>query len=166
MDGRVRWIATTFEKAAFKKLDNDDERRKFVDNFWLRRDPDSETDENEFLTIYCERIAETEKFASGIPGWKTDRGRIYIIWGPPDRVESGRSSFDNIDNVPFERWHYFHVENIGKISIVFVDPTETDEYRLSTSDKEKLEPIFECLSNGLVTTISPGKNNGCANSQN
>lgn len=85
----VDYIITPEERAAFKKLQTDEEREEFIEQFWLRRDPDPDTPENEYREEYYRRIAyANEKFTSGIPGWKTDRGRIYITWGPPDSVES------------------------------------------------------------------------------
>src|SRR5204862_6077262 len=79
LDKDVTYIITDEERKAWKKLETDDERERFIEEFWRRRDPDPDTDENEFREEYYERIAYTnEHFASGIPGWKTDRGRIYI----------------------------------------------------------------------------------------
>ena len=85
----VAYIITDAERAAFKKLATDEEREQFIEGFWRRRDPDPDTDENEYKEEYYERIAyANEHYASGIPGWKTDRGRIYITFGKPDSVES------------------------------------------------------------------------------
>src|ERR1700746_2450398 len=89
LDKDVTYIITDEERRAFKKLANDDERERFIEEFWRRRDPDPDTDENEYREEYYERIAyANEHFASGIPGWKTDRGRIYIMYGKPDEKES------------------------------------------------------------------------------
>src|SRR5882672_1863611 len=89
LDKDVAYIITDEERKAFKKLETDDERERFIEEFWRRRDPDPDTDENEFREEYYERVAyANEHYASGIPGWKTDRGRIYITWGKPDEVES------------------------------------------------------------------------------
>ncbi|MGH9818869.1 MAG: GWxTD domain-containing protein, partial [Pyrinomonadaceae bacterium] len=85
----VAYIITKDEKKAFYALTTDDERENFIENFWRRRDPDPDTEENEYRDQYYERIAyANEHFTSGIPGWKTDRGRIYITWGKPDEIES------------------------------------------------------------------------------
>src|SRR5260370_1028573 len=85
----VAYIITEEERKAFKKLETDEERERFIEEFWRRRDPDPDTDENEYREEYYERIAyANEHYASGIPGWKTDRGRIYITWGKPDEVET------------------------------------------------------------------------------
>ncbi|HUO61218.1 MAG TPA: GWxTD domain-containing protein, partial [Candidatus Acidoferrales bacterium] len=85
----VRWIITGEEEAAFKLLATDEERDQFIEQFWLRRDPTPDTVENEYRDEHYRRIAyANEHFAAGIPGWKTDRGHIYIAWGPPDEIES------------------------------------------------------------------------------
>ena len=73
-------------RKAFKRLKTDEEREQFIEQFWLRRDPTPDTDENEFKEEHYRRIAyANEHYASGIPGWKTDRGRIYIMYGPAGR---------------------------------------------------------------------------------
>ncbi len=85
----VAYIITDEERAAFKRLQTDEEREQFIEQFWLRRDPTPDTVENEFKEEHYRRIAyANEHYASGIPGWKTDRGRIYITYGPPDEIES------------------------------------------------------------------------------
>src|SRR5258708_27793916 len=89
LENDVAYIITNEEKKAFKALTTDEERENFIEQFWRRRDPDPDTEENEYREQYYERIAyANEHFASGIPGWKTDRGRIYISWGKPDSVEA------------------------------------------------------------------------------
>ena len=145
----VNYIITDQEKKAFKQLATDEEREKFIENFWMRRDPDPDTEENEYREEYYERIAyANEHFASGIPGWKTDRGRTYIAWGKPDSIEShptggsyDRPSYEGggtTSTYPFETWFYRHLEGIGDgIEIEFVDPTGTGEYRIARSPYEK-----------------------------
>src|SRR5918911_844086 len=77
----VAYIITDEERKQFKKLQTDEEREQFIEAFWRRRDPDPDTDENEYKEEYYERIAyANEHYASGIPGWKTDRGRIWIMY--------------------------------------------------------------------------------------
>jgi GWxTD domain-containing protein len=89
IDEDVRWIITDEERKTFNALKTDDEREQFIEQFWLRRDPDPDTDSNEYREEYYQRIAyANEKFTSGIPGWKTDRGRIYIVFGKADQIES------------------------------------------------------------------------------
>src|SRR5947199_154626 len=88
----VLYIITDEEKQAWKRLSTDDERENFIEQFWIRRDPTPDSVENEFKEEHYRRIAyANERFASGIPGWKTDRGRIYITFGPPAEIESNPS---------------------------------------------------------------------------
>ena len=78
-DEDVRWIITDEERKVFDGLKTDDEREQFIEQFWFIRDPDPDTDVNEYREEYYQRIAyANEHYTSGIPGWKTDRGRIYI----------------------------------------------------------------------------------------
>src|SRR5437588_6091655 len=145
----VAYIITDEERKAFKKLQTDDERERFIEEFWRPREPDPDTEENEFKEQYYERIAyANEHYASGIPGWKTDRGRIYIMYGKPDEVESHpaggpyqRESYEGggeTSTYPFERWFYRYIEGVGSgIEIEFVDPTGSGEYRIAMSPEEK-----------------------------
>ncbi len=143
------YIITSEEKKAFKQLQTDEERENFIENFWRRRDPDPDTEENEYREEYYERIAyANERFASGIPGWKTDRGRIYITFGKPDSIESHPSggSYDrptyegggSTTTYPFEIWFYRHIDGVGDgLEIEFVDPTGSGEYRIARNANEK-----------------------------
>jgi GWxTD domain-containing protein len=89
LEDEVPYIITPEERDAFKKLTNDTERENFIEQFWFRRDPTPDTEENEYKEEYYRRIAfANERFAAGAPGWKTDRGRIYIIHGAPNSIES------------------------------------------------------------------------------
>ncbi|MEO6590323.1 MAG: GWxTD domain-containing protein, partial [Pyrinomonadaceae bacterium] len=145
----VAYIITKEEKKAFKELKTDEERENFISSFWLRRDPNPDTEENEFREEFYERIAyANEHYASGIPGWKTDRGRIYITWGKPDSVEAHPSggSYDrpsyegggSTTTYAFETWFYRYLEGVGSgVEIEFVDPTGTGEYRIARSPNEK-----------------------------
>jgi GWxTD domain-containing protein len=145
----VAYIITDEEKRAFKKLQTDEEREQFIEGFWRRRDPDPDTDENEFREEYYERIAyANEHFASGIPGWKTDRGRIYIMYGKADEVESHPSGgiYDrpayhgggSTTTYPFEVWFYRYIPGVGSgVEIEFVDPTGSGEFRIARSPDEK-----------------------------
>jgi len=145
----VAYIITDKEREIYNKLQTDEEREQFIEAFWRRRDPDPDTEENEFKEQYYERIAyANEHYASGIPGWKTDRGRIYIMYGKPDEVESHpaggpyqRESYEGggeTSTYPFERWFYRYIEGVGSgIEIEFVDPTGSGEYRIAMSPEEK-----------------------------
>src|SRR6266536_1266345 len=149
LDKDVAYIITDEERKAFKKLATDDERERFIEEFWRRRDPDPDTDENEFKEEYYERIAyANEHFASGIPGWKTDRGRIWIMYGKPDEKESHpaggpyeREPYEGggqTTTYPFERWFYRYLPGVGSgIEIEFVDPTGSGEYRIARNPDEK-----------------------------
>jgi len=145
----VTYIITDEERRAFKKLATDDEREKFIEEFWRRRDPDPDTDENEFKEEYYERIAyANEHFASGIPGWKSDRGRIWIMYGKPDELEThpsggtyDRPSYEgggSTTTYPFETWFYRYLPGVGSgVEIEFVDPTGSGEYRIARNPNEK-----------------------------
>jgi GWxTD domain-containing protein len=145
----VRYIISNEERKAFVELNTDEERESFIENFWIRRDPTPDSMENEFREEHYRRIAyANERFASGIPGWKTDRGRIYIAYGPADEVESHPSggSYQRPFNegggttstYPFEIWRYRWLEGIGSdILLEFVDPTMSGEYRLTMDPMEK-----------------------------
>src|SRR5215469_15315210 len=123
LDEEVPYIITGEERAAFKKFSTDDERESFIENFWERRNPNPGSPENEFKEEYYRRIAyANEHYASGIPGWKTDRGRIYIMYGPADEVDSHPSggSYERPESegggetstYPFEQWRYRYIDGI------------------------------------------------------
>ena len=135
----VSYIITQEEKDAFKKLQTDDEREQFIEHFWLRRDPTPDTVENEFKEEHYRRIAYTnEHFASGIPGWKTDRGRIYIIYGPADEIESHPKG-GQLSTFPYEQWLYHHIDNVGdNIIIDFIDSTMSGDYPMSADPHGKV----------------------------
>jgi GWxTD domain-containing protein len=145
----VVWIITDQERAAFKQLSNDEERDNFIEAFWQRRDPTPDTEENEYKEEHYRRIAYTnEHFAAGIPGWKTDRGRIYIMYGAADEVESHPSGGTyqrpmeegggETSTFPFEQWRYRYLEGIGQeVIIEFVDSCMCGDYHMSLDRSEK-----------------------------
>src|ERR1700683_3961191 len=157
----VAYIITDEERAAFKATNNDEEREQFIEQFWLRRDPTPDTEENEFKEEHYRRIAyANEHYASGIPGWKTDRGRIYIIYGPPDEIESHASGGTyerpmeegggETSTYPFEQWRYRYLEGIGtNIIIEFVDPSMSGEYHMTMDPSEK-EALLSVPGAGLT----------------
>ncbi len=163
----VAYIITSEEKKAFTALKSDEERENFIEAFWRRRDPNPDTEENEYREEYYERIAyANEKFTSGIPGWMTDRGRTYIAWGKPDSVEAHPSggSYDrpsyegggSTSTYPFEVWFYRHLDGVGDgIEIEFVDPTGTGEYRIARSPNEK-DALLMVPGAGLTTAEQLG----------
>jgi GWxTD domain-containing protein len=108
----VPYIITDTERANFKKLSTDHERDQFINAFWERRNPNPGSAENEFKEMYYRRIAYANQhyhFPGGIQGWRTDRGRIYIIYGPPDEIEAHPGGGDNSVK-PFEGWLYHHIQ--------------------------------------------------------
>ncbi len=145
----VVWIITDQERAAFKQLSNDEERDNFIEAFWQRRDPTPDTEENEYKEEHYRRIAySNEHFAAGIPGWKTDRGRIYIMYGPADEVDSHPSggSYERpmeegggeTSTFPFEDWRYRYLEGIGQeVIIEFVDTCMCGDYHMTIDRSEK-----------------------------
>ena len=145
----VPYIITDRERAAFKKLSTDDEREAFIENFWERCNPKPGSPENEFKEEYYRRIAyANEHYASGIPGWKTDRGRIYIMYGPPDEIDSHgsggpykRSDSEGVGETytfPVERWRYRYIDGIGtNIVLEFVDADMDGEYHFTMDPGEK-----------------------------
>ncbi len=145
----VVWIITDEEARAFKQLSNDEERDAFIEQFWLRRNPDPDSPENEFREEHYRRIAyANEHFAAGKPGWKTDRGHIYISFGKPDSIDSHPSggSYERpieegggeTSTFPFETWHYRYLEGIGdNIDLEFVDTCQCGDYHFTIDRGEK-----------------------------
>jgi GWxTD domain-containing protein len=145
----VAYIITDEERAAFLRLQTDEEREIFIEQFWKRRDPTPDTLENEFREEYYRRIAyANEHFASGIPGWKTDRGRIYITYGPPDEIEDhptggsyqrpAAEGGGTTSTYPFQQWRYRNIDSIGdNIIIEFVDSTGKGEFHMTMDPSEK-----------------------------
>ena len=142
-------ILTQAERDAWKKLETNEERDQFIQDVWRRRDPDPDTEENEFKQEFYERVAyANEHFSSGKPGRMTDRGRIYIKFGKPDSIESHPTGGayerepgeggGSTTTYPFERWFYRYIENVGSgVSLEFVDPTGSGEFRLAKNPDEK-----------------------------
>jgi GWxTD domain-containing protein len=149
IDEDVRWIITDQEMQAFKHLGNDEERDQFIENFWLRRNPNPDSPDNEYREEHYARIAyANEHFAAGKPGWRTDRGHIYIAYGKPDNTDSHPSggSYDrpmeegggNTSTFPFEIWHYRYIQGIGdNIDIEFVDTCMCGDYHMTIDRSEK-----------------------------
>jgi GWxTD domain-containing protein len=149
MSEDVAYIITDEERTAFKRLKTDEERQQFVEQFWLRRDPTPDTEENEYKEEHYRRIAyANDHYASGIPGWKTDRGMIYIKYGAPDEIDSHPSggSYERpieegggeTSTYPFEDWRYRYIEGVGtNVNIEFVDASMSGEYKIATDPEEK-----------------------------
>ena len=149
LDEDVRWIITDEEKSAFKQLSNDEERDQFIEQFWLRRDPTPDTAENEYKEEHYRRIAyANEHFAAGVAGWRTDRGRIYIMYGKADEIDAHPSGGfyerpaeeggGQTSTYPFETWRYRYLEGVGQeIMIEFVDTCMCGEFHISMDRSEK-----------------------------
>ena len=167
LNEEVPYIITGEERASFKKFTTDDEREQFIESFWERRNPNPGSPENEFKEEYYRRIAyANEHYASGIQGWRTDRGRIYIMYGPADEVESHPSGGSYVRpteegggetaTYPFEQWRYRYIDGIGtNIILEFVDPTMSGEYHLTMDPGEK-DALLHVPNAGLTDMESMG----------
>ncbi len=149
VDQDVRWIITDQELQAFKSLSNDEERDQFIEAFWQRRNPNPDSPENEYREEHYQRIAyANEHFAAGKPGWRTDRGHIYIAYGKPDSIDSHPSGGNyerpieegggSTSTFPFEVWHYRYLQGVGdNIDIEFVDTCMCGDYHMTIDRSEK-----------------------------
>ncbi len=156
LNEEVFWIITPEERSAFLKLNTDAEREAFIEYFWLKRDPTPSTVENEYREEYYRRVLyanDTFSAKSGIPGWKTDRGMIYIKYGPPDERDEHPSGGayqrppeqggGTTQTYPFEDWRYRFIEGIGNdVVIEFVDPTGKGEYHMTADPAEKDKLLY------------------------
>jgi GWxTD domain-containing protein len=170
LDEDVRWIITDEELSAFKKLSNNAERDTFIEGFWQRRDPTPDTAENEFKEEHYRRIAyANEHFPAGIPGWRTDRGRIYIMYGPPTSIDAhpmggpyqrpAEEGGGQTETFPFETWRYRYLEGIGQeIEIEFVDDCNCGAYEM-TLDRSKKDALLHVPNAGLTTMEEMGQAN-------
>src|SRR3984957_13299400 len=161
------WIISDEERQAFKQLSNDEERDQFIEAFWQRRDPTPDTEENEFKEEHYRRIEyANEHFAAGIPGWKADRGRIYIKYGPADEIDSHPSggSYERpmeegggeTSTFPFEDWRYRYLEGIGQeVIIEFVDTCMCGDYHM-TLDRSEKDALLHTPNAGLTMYESMG----------
>jgi len=167
LDQDVVYIITPEERRAFLHLQTNEEREQFIEAFWQRRNPNPDSPENTYKEEYYRRIAyANEHFASGIPGWKTDRGKIYIMWGPPDEINSHPTggTWDRpmdqgggqTTTYPYEDWRYRYLPGIGEnVELEFVDPTGTGEYHLTMDPSEK-DALLNVPGAGLTLAESMG----------
>lgn len=148
LEQEVPYIITPAEREAFLKLGTNEERDQFIEHFWQERNPDPDSPENSAREEHYRRIAyANEHFASGVPGWRTDRGHIYILWGPPDEIESHPTggTYDrpmwqgggSTQTYAWERWRYRHNELGDNVELEFVDPSGSGEYHLTRDPGEK-----------------------------
>src|SRR6267143_2121577 len=157
----VLWIITDEERKAFMLLSNEEERENFIESFWQRRDPTPDTAENEFKEEHYRRIAyANDHFPAGIPGWKTDRGRTYIVFGPADEIEAHPSGGaynrpqdeggGETSTFPFETWRYRYLEGIGQeVIIEFVDSCMCGDYHM-TMDRSEKDALLYTPNAGLT----------------
>src|ERR1700745_1476537 len=163
----VIYIISPEERQAFLQLDTNEEREQFIEQFWLRRSSNPDLPDNDFKEEHYRRIAyANEHYASGIPGWKTDRGRMYIMWGPPDEVESHPTggTYDrpmeegggSTSTYPWETWRWRYLEGIGEnIILEFVDPSGSGEYHMTMDPSEK-DALLHVPGAGLSLMESMG----------
>jgi len=149
LNEEVPYIISDDERRAFMTLANDEEREAFIENFWQRRNPDPDSEENSFREEHYRRIQyANDHYAAGKPGWKTDRGRVYIMWGPADSIDSHPSGgmyerpFEEgggeTSTFPFETWHYRYLEGIGEnVDLEFVDTCQCGDYHFTIDRSEK-----------------------------
>jgi GWxTD domain-containing protein len=148
----VVYIITDAERTAFGKLRTDEEREHFIVQFWELRDPTPGTVENEVKVEHYRRIEYTNAHysaLSGLQGWKTDRGRVYIKYGPANEIESHPAGGSyrrpeieggaTVATYPFEQWKYRYIEGVGtNVIIEFVDKDRNGEYRMTMDPNEKV----------------------------
>ena len=167
LDQDVGYIISDEERRAFKGLQNDEEKEQFIEQFWLRRDPTPDTEENEYREEHYRRIAyANQNFASGIPGWKSDRGMIYIKYGPPDERDQHNGGTETRDiregggetsMFPYEQWRYRYLDGFPpNVEIEFVDPTLTGEFRMTMDPSEK-DALLMVPGAGLTQCESMGQ---------
>ncbi len=163
----VVYLILPEEREAFNQLGTEEEREQFIEQFWLRRDPTPDTIENEYKEEHYRRIAYTnERFSSGIRGWESDRGKIYIMYGPPDEIEG--SPAGGMYDRPmeegggatmahaYEKWRYRNLDEIGtNVTLEFVDIAGSGEYRLTMDPSEK-DALLEIPGAGLSLTEQAG----------
>jgi GWxTD domain-containing protein len=147
--GDVRYLITEEERAVYEKLTTAEERERFIEEFWRRRNPNPQTPENEFREEFYRRIAyANQNFGAGMPGWLTDRGRVYVLYGPPNRRDAhpmgGRyekppnQGGDTVTTFPFEIWEYDYIAGIGEdLTIEFIDRSGAGLYTLETDPNKK-----------------------------
>jgi len=167
LDEDVTYIITDEEKSVFKNLKNEEERESFVEQFWARRNPDPRSPDNVFKEEHYRRIAyANQNYASGVQGWRTDRGRIYIMFGKPDELESHPTGGayarpyseggGTTSTYPFEKWWYRHIDGVGDdIEIEFVDKSMSGEYRMAMTPEEK-DALINVPNAGLTLAEEMG----------
>jgi GWxTD domain-containing protein len=148
LDEDVRWIITDQERADFKKLlagqQRDEVMDAFIEAFWERRNPVPGSPENGFKEEHYRRVAyANQHFAEGIAGWRTDRGRFYIVYGPPDKVvrhlpsDKAQPGGGLKNDFPSEEWRWGHIDGVGRdVTLRFVDTCGCGEYHLTGGENK------------------------------
>lgn len=177
LNGPVSYIISPEERTAFLQLETNQERDNFIENFWQRRNPDQDSPDNTYKEDYYERIAYVnERYSSGVPGWKTDRGRIYLMWGKPDSVDAhpaggpytrpAEEGGGDTTTYPFEDWTYRYIPGIGdNVVLEFVDPSGTGEYHLTIDPSEK-DALLYVPGSGLTDLEANGESSKLARFKN
>ena len=154
----VVYVIDNEEYTAFLKLTTDEERDKFIEQFWLRRDPTPDTQRNEFKEEHYRRISyANEHFASARRGWQTDRGHVYIVYGPPDEIESHRRKRDGVHSsgppprFASEVWLYRHIDGVGEhVKVTFIDRTGAGDWCLAPGPGSEGVVLRRCPVQGLL----------------
>ena len=135
----ARYIITDEERRSFKSLKTDEERDIFVQQFWQRRDPTPDTEENEYKEEHYRRIAYAdEQFAlPRVPGWKTDQGMLYIKYGPPDAIEAKPGTLS---------WHYRLIDGVGTDVVIDLEDRVKDGNYSITVDPHGPAGLYKPLS--------------------
>jgi GWxTD domain-containing protein len=169
LENDVTYIISPEERTAFLQLATNEEREQFIEQFWLRRSENPDLPDNQFKEEHYRRIAyANEHYASGIPGWRTDRGRIYITWGPPDEIESHptggtynrpeEEGGGSTQTYAWEKWRYRYLGAVGlgeNVELEFVDVSGSGEYRFTTDPSEK-DALTRVPGAGLSTAETMG----------
>lgn len=140
-DEDVAYLLSPEERKQFSRLQPEEACEEFISRFWLSRDRDPKTPQNDFKVEHYRRIAyANERFADSVPGWKTDRGRAYILYGPPDEIESHPQGITyerpkeegggTTSTYPLERWRYRSIPSVAdNVELQFVDSTNSADYK-------------------------------------
>ena len=152
----VYWIISDYEKQAFLTLKSDDDRDKFIKAFWENRDPTPGSEKNEFKDEHYKRFEYATKQygrSTSVPGWKTDRGKIYILLGKP------RSSSSAVkipfEYEPMELWQYAQYKGYGlpgSMYLLFFQQNGVGDYRLYSPIQDGIKALFTPQSGNIMKT--------------
>jgi GWxTD domain-containing protein len=164
LDEEVVYIITKREREVFLQLQTDRERDIFIEAFWKQRDPTPGTPRNEYQEEHRRRLDYANKFygrSTPLPGWKTDRGRIYILLGPPRNIEQ----YDNVNGVyPTEIWFYLGDPDLGlptAFNVIFFKKDGGGDYILYSPTEHGPQSLIASSMGGYrdVTRISSAMTN-------